>query len=256
MPRISFSRVFQLSACLMACLLSMKIYLLANAALFSGEGNATTSLVAVAKAGGTPADTASKEVPSAASATPPAPVTGAGKQETEKQGAADKPVAAITPCSDGGTCVGQVSKPELDLNHRADDQRQALLTDLAGRTQQLDEESRRLAEMKKTIEASQAVLDTRLQKYSEDRSAIAAEAARKQELGDADIDKLVKIYEAMPPRDAASIFDVLDFQVVVPVMSRMNPRKASAVLANMSPEKAMTATQLLAGLPRKRGTAK
>ncbi len=57
---------------------------------------------------------------------------------------------------------------------------------------------------------------------------------------------LVKTYEDMKPKDAAAIFDVLDMHVLLEVLDRMEDRKAAAVLADMLPERARIATQLLA----------
>jgi flagellar motility protein MotE (MotC chaperone) len=57
---------------------------------------------------------------------------------------------------------------------------------------------------------------------------------------------LVKIYENMKPRDAATIFDALDMQVLLQVLDRMQARRVAPVLAAMQPERARLATQLLA----------
>ncbi|QDH17134.1 MotE family protein [Swingsia samuiensis] len=60
-----------------------------------------------------------------------------------------------------------------------------------------------------------------------------------------DSDKLVKIYEAMRPGDAALIFNVLDLRIGVRLLSQMSPRKSSAIMALMSPERVVLITQLL-----------
>ncbi len=247
MRKISFPRIFQLSAFLMGGVFCLKAYLLTSSLLLANtpEGAAVQAAEtdpATGKGGSAGNDSTSQPA-----------LSGQSKAKMPDKATAEK---GANPCADGTTCVGQVSKPELDVDHRADAARQAILADLAGRTHELDQESRRLEDMKRTIEASQAVLDGRLQKYSQEQSNIMAASRQQKQLSDADIDRLVKIYESMAPRDAASIFNVLDFQVVVPVMTKMNPRKASAILAGMTPERAMMATQLLAGVPRKGGVVR
>lgn len=239
MPKLPFSRIFQLSSCLMGGLLSLKLYLLTSSLLFANTPDGAAAIAAQGKS----------QIAGPAGATPStggdtAPVSSA------KAGTGKAP-AVKSPCSEGMTCIGQQDKPELDVDHSADEARTGLLQDLAGRTKQLDQESQNLEELKRSIDASQAVLEQRMQKYSEQQAVVKNQAKQKQQLSDADVDRLVKIYEAMAPRDAASIFNVLDFQVVVPVMTKMNPRKASAILAGMVPERAMMATQLLAGVPRR-----
>lgn len=238
MPKLSFPRIFQLSSCLMGGLLSLKLYLLTSSLLFA---NTPEGAAAVAEQG-------SGQI---AGATGTAAVTAEGAVVSGSKPDPDRDHAEKSPCSEGMTCIGQTNQPELDVAHSADDARKELLQDLEGRTKQLDQESQQLEELKRSIDASQAVLEQRMQKYSEQQAVVKNQVKQKQQLSDADVDRLVKIYEAMAPRDAASIFNVLDFQVVVPVMIKMNPRKASAILAGMVPERAMMATQLLAGVPRK-----
>ena len=50
----------------------------------------------------------------------------------------------------------------------------------------------------------------------------------------------------MKPKDAARIFDTLDLDVLVSVMSQMSERKLSPILASMNPERARTITIMLA----------
>lgn len=246
MPKLPFSRIFQLSSCLMGGLLSLKLYLLTSSVLFAntpeGAAGAAKAVAAARQAASAVPSDAGQPVPSG-----------------EKAEAASVPAqapASSAPCTGDMKCIGQEEKPDVDVDQHVDAARQALLQDLAGRTKQLEEESRKLEELKRAIEASQTVLDERMKKYSEAQSSVAQEEKRKKQLSDEDVDRLVKIYESMAPREAASIFNVLDFKVMVPVMIKMNPRKTSAILAGMLPERAMMATQLLAGMPRKSTVAR
>ena len=78
----------------------------------------------------------------------------------------------------------------------------------------------------------------------------ALEAARK-ERDDANWNGLVRLYESMKPRDAATIFNDLEMPVLLQVLDRMNERKAAPVLAAMQPERARQVTAQLAELRRK-----
>ena len=66
-------------------------------------------------------------------------------------------------------------------------------------------------------------------------------AARK-EREDASWQGLVKLYEAMRPRDAATIFNELEMPVLLQVVDRMKEAKAAPVLAAMQPDKARDLT--------------
>jgi flagellar motility protein MotE (MotC chaperone) len=57
---------------------------------------------------------------------------------------------------------------------------------------------------------------------------------------------LVKLYEAMKPKEAATIFNELSMPVLLQVLDRMKDAKAAAVMASMNPEKARDVTADLA----------
>ena len=69
----------------------------------------------------------------------------------------------------------------------------------------------------------------------------ALDAARK-EREDTSWQGLVKLYEAMKPRDAATIFNDLEMPVLLQVVDRMKEAKAAPVLAAMQPDKARDLT--------------
>src|SRR5437868_3317715 len=52
---------------------------------------------------------------------------------------------------------------------------------------------------------------------------------------DAEVDRLVKVFEAMKPKDAAPRIVLLDDAVRLPIAAKMKERALSAVLANMPP---------------------
>lgn len=57
---------------------------------------------------------------------------------------------------------------------------------------------------------------------------------------------LVKLYEGMKPREAATIFNSLEKSVLIEILDRMKPAKASPVLASMDAERARQVTADLA----------
>jgi len=57
---------------------------------------------------------------------------------------------------------------------------------------------------------------------------------------------IVAMYENMKAKDAARIFDRLDLKILVEVVTQINPRKMSEILALMSPESAERLTVELA----------
>ena len=121
-----------------------------------------------------------------------------------------------------------------------------LLQDLAKRRDQLDTREHSLDTRNNVLEATEQRLQSKITQLTELQASLnQLDTARKQRQ-DSNWSGLVKIYESMKARDAASIFDVLDMHVLLEVLDRMNERKAAAVLAAMQPERARLATQMLA----------
>ncbi|MDE1148118.1 MAG: hypothetical protein PW843_16075 [Azospirillaceae bacterium] len=110
----------------------------------------------------------------------------------------------------------------LDGRERDLDQREAMLQVA---TQRLDQ---KLAEM----QALKKQLDGLVNQVNADQAA--------------QLDSLVKIYEAMKPVDAARIFEAMDDKVLLNVISRMKEAKTAPVLAAMTPKRAEQVTTMLA----------
>ena len=70
----------------------------------------------------------------------------------------------------------------------------------------------------------------------------------RSEREEAGIRQLVRVYESMRPRNAATILDDLDMPILLQVLDRMREAKAAPVLAAMRPERARAATTELSRL--------
>jgi flagellar motility protein MotE (MotC chaperone) len=110
-------------------------------------------------------------------------------------------------------------------------------------------ERRALARQRESLNVRQLAIDVaekRLRGLIEELSALKREIdARLAELeaGDRErLARLVKLYEKMRPKDAARIFDDLDFEVLVPLALAMNERKLAPIVAAMAPDVARKLT--------------
>ena len=153
---------------------------------------------------------------------------------------APEPVPVVRPVVASVPSVAQVPVAEVSQSERA------LLQDLVKRRDQLDVREHSLDARNNLMEATEQRLQSKITQLTELQASLnQLDVARKQRQ-DSNWSGLVKIYESMKARDAASIFDVLDMHVLLEVLDRMNERKAAAVLAAMQPERARLATQMLA----------
>jgi flagellar motility protein MotE (MotC chaperone) len=126
------------------------------------------------------------------------------------------------------------------------DSERALLVDLRQRRLALDAREATLAARETTLAAVENRLDGRLAELTALQKRLEGlETARKQR-DEANWTGLVKLYEVMKPRDAATIFNDLDLPVLLPVLDRMKEAKAAPILAAMVPERARQVTAELA----------
>lgn len=127
-----------------------------------------------------------------------------------------------------------------------------LLEQLKRRREELDRREARLNAQSEVLAAAELRLRARLDELGALQNRLEALRTQQQQEDRDRWQDLVKVYAEMKPRDAAAIFDLLDPQTMTEVLDRMDDRKASGILAAMTPERARVATQLLV---RRRGTA-
>jgi flagellar motility protein MotE (MotC chaperone) len=172
-------------------------------------------------------------VTAAHAATPPGP---AGAPSATTPGA---PQAVE---SEGATKVTVPAEPPVSAAERA------LLLDLRQRKKILDQREAALAAREAALDAAERRIAGRVDELKTlEQRLIALDAERKQHQ-ESSWAGLVKLYETMRPRDAATIFNDLDMNVVLPVVDRMKEAKAAAILAAMQPEKARQITTQLAAM--------
>ena len=101
---------------------------------------------------------------------------------------------------------------------------------------QLDDKLDKLSKLKKQIETDLADLN---------RKKTAAEQ-QKQAAFEAKMDRLVKMYSGMKPKNAAKIVDKLDLEVAKRIFSRMRETSAAQILAYVESEKAAKISERIA----------
>jgi flagellar motility protein MotE (MotC chaperone) len=121
-----------------------------------------------------------------------------------------------------------------------------VLQQLAQRRAALDQRAGELDQRDILLQATEKRIDDKIAKLQELQNSIASDVQKRSAEDDARIQSLVKIYEAMKPKDAAQIFEQLDMPVLLSVFQRMKELKSSPILAAMDPVKAKAITMALA----------
>lgn len=121
-----------------------------------------------------------------------------------------------------------------------------LLQALAARRDALDARERELTQREALLRAAERRLEEKVAELDGVKAELLRLISRRNEEEDSRLRSLVRIYEAMKPKDAALILEKLDMDVVIGVIERMKETKVAPILASMVPERAKTVTTLLA----------
>ncbi len=190
--------------------------------------------------------------PSAGDAPPPA----------SQLKASDEPVAPpdAEPAPESPPAKPEIETPSLDtppapkadwkgpddLDDEYSDVKMELFSDLAKRRKDLEGKEKELAMREALLKAAKAELDQKTQELTTIKTDIESLLVKQTEQEDKRIASLVKIYEGMKAKDAARIFNTLEMDVLLQVVTKMSERKTAPIIAAMDADKARNLTIMLA----------
>ncbi len=121
-----------------------------------------------------------------------------------------------------------------------------IIQSLSQRRTQLDARDQDFATTLPLMVAAEQKLDAKIQAMealkTEMRQLVGQVGEREKE----ETDRLVQVYSAMRPKDAAPVMATLEDRVRLPVAAAMRPRTLAAVMAQMTPVQAKELTEKLA----------
>jgi flagellar motility protein MotE (MotC chaperone) len=123
---------------------------------------------------------------------------------------------------------------------------QALLERLAARRTELDTYEQELAMRASLVEAAEKRIEERQQTLEVIEAQIATLVEERKEMEEGQFAGIVAMYETMKPKDAATIFNALDIEVLLRVAKMMSPRKMAPILAEMDTMRAQELTVRMA----------
>jgi flagellar motility protein MotE (MotC chaperone) len=244
MAALQLPRLLPTTIAALAALLAMKSVVLVRAAVPQPEAAAAP----IAQGPGQPAAAPS------------------GKQGAEHGGApSPKPgehaaAAAAKPGPDHGAPPAKPGSPAMPASGQpaaaepppVSDAERAVLLDLRKRRQELDSRELALTARESLLAAAEQKLSARVEELVALQRKLEALEAARQQREEQGWQGLVKVYEAMKPRDAAVIFNDLQMPVLLAMLDRMKEAKAAPLLAAMNPDKAREVTAELAKLRMQR----
>lgn len=117
-----------------------------------------------------------------------------------------------------------------------------MLNDLAERRKRLSQKAQKIAQREALLRAAEKELERKFDELSALRNDIKKLLEEQSKEEQERTESLVKIYSGMKPKDAARIFNTLNIDILVDIMTRMSERKTGPILAEMESEKAREVT--------------
>ncbi len=137
-------------------------------------------------------------------------------------------------------------KDSGDLEDDYSDVKIEMFADLSKRRKDLESKEKELVMREALLKATQAELQQKTDELTKIKTDIETLLKQQTDQENKRIASLVKIYEGMKAKDAARIFDSLEMDVLLQVVTKMSERKTAPILAAMNPDRARNVTILLA----------
>lgn len=123
---------------------------------------------------------------------------------------------------------------------------EALLGAIRTREAQLSAREGALAEREQVLAIARSKLDEQMTAVREAEERLSATLAIADRAAEADIARLVSVYEQMNPKAAAQIFTTMDVRFAAGFVARMKPEVAAAILAGLPADRAYAVSAALA----------
>ena len=122
-----------------------------------------------------------------------------------------------------------------------------ILQELAERRENLDARAKEIDKRAIQLKVTEKEIDKKIQQLKEYEQRLAKLIDQYSEKEKENINSLVKLYTSMKPKDAARIFNTLDLDITIAILKGMKPSNTSAIISQMTPEKAQEITAALIG---------
>lgn len=159
---------------------------------------------------------------------------------TDPQGAfAEEAVAAV----EGAAASPGASSHECPPTGSPDE----LIAAVREREEQLERRADEIADRARVLEVAEARYREQEAALREAEDKLAETLAIADSAAETDVARLVQVYEAMNPKNAAQVFESMDVVFAAGFVSRMNRDSAARIMSGLSPEKAYAVSAVIAG---------
>lgn len=123
--------------------------------------------------------------------------------------------------------------------------------DFKERKKALDQKEEELKAWEAEIQTQKSDLDTKIAEIQKIRNDISAQLEERVKADQAKIDTLVQVYSQMKASQAAKVFETLDEDLAVDILTKMKKKNAADILNLLKADKAQLLSEKFAGYIRK-----
>jgi flagellar motility protein MotE (MotC chaperone) len=120
------------------------------------------------------------------------------------------------------------------------------LQNLGARRTQLDQRESDISTQLALLSAAEAKVDAKMRALTGLKTDVQNLLAQADGREASEVDRLVKVFEGMKPKDAAARMAILEESVRLPIAAKMKERSLSAIIGQMPPQDAKKLTESLA----------
>jgi flagellar motility protein MotE (MotC chaperone) len=120
------------------------------------------------------------------------------------------------------------------------------LQNLGARRTQLDQRETDLSTQLALLAAAEAKVDAKMKALTGLKADVQGLLAQADGREASEVDRLVKVFEGMKPKDSAARMAILEDSVRLPIAAKMKERSLSAIIGQMPPQEAKKLTESLA----------
>ena len=175
-------------------------------------------------------------------------VSEAKAQQAAAAPPAAPPAAPAAPAKQDGQATPPAPSPAVEDPTLLTQTEIELLQKLAERRELLDRRETEISQRQGLLKAAESRIDKKVEELKLFQDTISKLIKTYNEQQNAKVASLVKIYEAMKPKDAALIFQELDMDTLLLVAERMKENKLAPFMSKMNPARATEITVELSRL--------
>lgn len=140
------------------------------------------------------------------------------------------------------------TKPQTSAEAcKTDDDLHALLKSFQKREARLTLQEKTMLDRQEALKLADRQIDNKLAQLEAAELNLRKTMIMADTAAESDVDRLVKVYETMKPKQAAALFEEMTPDFAAGFLGRMHPEPAAGIMAGLSPQAAHTISVVLAG---------